>query len=49
MEEIVKELREIKNYLKRLVYLFEKYDTEIFQDEEIQRDLQNQKPPRRKS
>lgn len=40
LETIVKELKEIKILLKRQVALFEKYDTDLFEDDEIKREQQ---------
>jgi len=41
--EILKELQEIKQLLKRLTNLFEQYDTDVFEDDEIKRELRGNK------
>jgi hypothetical protein len=51
-EEDVKELKslltEIRNLLKRQVHLFEKYDEELFSEQEDVRELQNKTGSRRR-
>jgi hypothetical protein len=42
-KEILDEIKEIKTLLRRLVYLFEQYDADVFEDEEIKRELQGSK------
>jgi hypothetical protein len=47
LKSIDEKIKDNNELLRRLVYLFEKYDVDVFESEEIARDLQGSRTRRR--
>jgi hypothetical protein len=48
LKQGINELKKLNELTRRQVHLFEKYDAEVFEEEEIKRDIQNSARGRRR-